>query len=269
MDVAMNVWAAEVEKAHARPIMSAFHAMFSLGAGLGAALGYFAIRAGISVAAHLATASALLACITLGFALIPWQSARSDTKGGSVFAFPKGPLIFVGLVALAAAMGEGAVADWGAIFLNGTIRTTEAQAVLGYSIFSVAIFVSRMIGDTFVRRFGPVQAARASGLAAFIGVLIVVSGNTLTQTLIGFAVMGLGYAILFPLAFSRAASDPYISPGRGIASVATLGYGGLLLGPPLIGFLAELSSLRMSFAVLALMAGMIVAFAPHLRRTED
>jgi MFS family permease len=269
MDVAMNTWAAEVETAAGKPIMASFHAMFSLGAGVAAALGYFAIKTGISVPLHFTTASLTFGAITLAFAAIPWQSPRGTTQKSSLFAFPKGALALVGLVAFAAAMGEGAVADWGAVYLNGTLGTTQAQASLGYSAFSIAIFAMRLAADHLIRRFGPTRTARTSGLLAFIGVLTAASAATLPQALLGFGLMGLGYAVLFPLAFSRAAADPNTSPGRAIASVATLGYGGLLLGPPVIGFVAEYTSLRLAFLILAALALLIIGFADHLRKPQN
>lgn len=266
MDVTMNVWAAEVEKAAGKPIMANFHAMFSLGAGLGAGLGFFAVRGAITVPAHFAGAGLALAALTIALATAPWNPPRSPkpTTRQSLFVFPKGPLALIGLIGLASAMGEGAVADWGAVYLNGTLGTTEAQATLGYTAFSVAIFAARLVADLAIRHFGPVRIARASGIAAIAGVLTVISAGSLATALAGFALMGLGYATLFPLAFSRAAADPDISPGRAIASVATLGYGGLLAGPPLIGFLAEVIGLRLSLGSLALFAVMIVAFAGQL-----
>jgi MFS family permease len=269
MDVSMNVWAAEVEKASGKAIMASFHAMFSLGAGLAAAMGYFAIKAGISVPLHFAVTSLVLGILGLAIASAPWTSPRSTGEKGSLFAFPKGALILVGLVAFASAMGEGAVADWGAVFLNSSIGTTQAQATLGYSAFSIAIFAMRLIADHLIRRWGPSKIARTSGAIAFIGVLTVVSAQSLLQALLGFAMMGGGYAVLFPLAFSRAAADPNISPGRAIASVATLGYGGLLLGPPVIGFVAQYTSLRLALLTLAALALLIIAFAHHLKKPES
>jgi len=269
MDVSMNVWAAEVEKAAGKPIMASFHAMFSLGAGGAAALGYVAIKAGIGVPLHFAALSLALGLVALAIASAPWTSARSAAQPGSLFAFPTGALVFVGVIGFASAMGEGAVADWGAVFLNSSLGTTEAQATLGYSAFSIAIFAMRLGADTLIRHFGAVKTARASGGIALIGVLTVVAAQNLSFALLGFGLMGIGYAVLFPLAFSRAASDPTISPGRAIASVATLGYGGLLLGPPVIGFIAQASSLRMALLTLAALALLIIAFAPNLRKPSD
>jgi MFS family permease len=268
MDVAMNVWATEVERAADKPIMASFHAMFSLGAGLAAALGYVAIKASIGVPLHFAVASLSLGAIALAIASAPWASPRSSTEKASLFAFPKGTLVFVGLIAFASAMGEGAVADWGAVFLNSNIGATQAQATLGYSAFSIAIFAMRLTADKLIGHFGAVKIARSSGIVAFIGVCTVVSAQNLAAALLGFGLMGFGYAVLFPLAFSRAANDASTSPGRAIASVATLGYGGLLLGPPVIGFIAQVSSLRLALLTLAALALLIIAFAPHLRKPQ-
>jgi MFS family permease len=266
MDVSMNVWAAEVETAAGKPIMASFHAMFSLGAGLAAALGYFAIKANISVPIHFAAASLALGTISLAIASAPWASQRSTSHKPSLFAFPKGALVFVGLIAFASAMGEGAVADWGAVFLNGSIGTTQAQATLGYSAFSLAIFTMRLTAYPVIRHYGASKTARASGVLALCGVLTLVAAQNIGTALLGFGLMGLGYAVLFPLAFSRAAADPGTSPGRAIASVATLGYGGLLLGPPVIGFIAQYATLRLALLTLAALALLIIAFAPHLRK---
>jgi hypothetical protein len=214
---------------------------------------------------HFTLAALTIGALALTIASAPWTSAKSPHTGGGLFALPKGALLFVGLIAFAAAMGEGAVADWGAVFLNTNIGVTEAQATLGYSVFSAAIFTMRMAGDSIIKRFGAVQTARLSGLTAFIGVVTMVTATALPQALVGFSLMGLGYAVLFPLAFSRAAADPAMSPGRAIASVATLGYGGLLLGPPVIGFIAQASTLPTALLTLAALALVITAFAAHLR----
>lgn len=268
MDVAMNTWAAEVERAAGKPMMASFHAMFSLGAGTAAALGYLAVKNGTSVPLHFTTASLTFGTITVALAATPWQSPRSTPQKTSLFAFPKGALALVGLIAFASAMGEGAVADWGAVFLNSTVGTTEAQATLGYSAFSIAIFAMRLAADHLIRTFGPVRTARTSGALACIGVLTAASAQGLAQALLGFGLMGLGYAVLFPLAFSRAAADTNTTPGRAIASVATLGYGGLLLGPPVIGFIAQYTSLRLALLVLAALALLAIAFAQHLQKPQ-
>lgn len=267
MDVVMNTWATEVEKHIGRSVMSSFHAMWSLGAGLGAATGFAATSLEWSVALHFIVGAVLSSAMFLPLIWIPWVSAtRPRDPDAPVFAIPRGPLVLVGVIALCAAIGEGAVADWSAVFLRDVARTTEAQATLGYVVFSVTMVAMRMTADRVIARVGPASVARASGLCAFSGLGLIIVFANLPISLVGFFLMGIGYAAIFPLCFSRAAVDPVIPPGQAIASVATLGYGGMLLGPPVIGFVADATSLRLSFAMLAGLALLISLLAGVLRR---
>nr|WP_170570600.1 MFS transporter [Ruegeria atlantica] len=265
MDVAMNAWAAEVEQAYEKPVMSSFHAMWSLGAGLGAFSGYGAVQAGLTVMQHFLLAGGLVVISALALSWVHWTSRKAVSAGGAVFALPSGALILVGFTALCGALGEGAVADWSAIFMRDETGAAESVAALGYAVFSVTMVVFRLAGGFFIARFGPVATARFGGVCAALGVLAVVSAAEAGVALAGFALMGVGYAVIMPLAFSRAANDPHVPPGQAIASVATLGYGGLLIGPPLIGFLAEMLTLRLAFAALLPLAVLIVLLSGALR----
>ncbi|WP_299079906.1 MFS transporter [uncultured Ruegeria sp.] len=268
MDVSMNAWGAEVEQTYDKPLMSSFHAMWSLGAGLGAVSGFIAVQFDLTTFQHFLVAGCMVVLLALAMSWVPWVSRRSALSQGSVFALPSGALILVGFTALCAALGEGAVADWSALFMRDVTGSTESVATLGYAVFSVAMVVCRLAGGVAIARFGPVASARFGGLCSALGVFLVVSSGNVPLALIGFTLMGVGYAVIMPLAFSRAANDPNVPPGQAIASVATLGYGGLLIGPPLIGFLAELLTLRMAFAVLLPLAVMIVVCAGALRRAD-
>lgn len=265
MDVTMNAWGSEVERAVARPVMPMFHAMFSLGAGLGAASGYGAVSAGLTIGAHFLLLGPAVTAIALLLASAPWDSVRSE-RSKALFVMPKGALVLVGLIALGSALGEGAMADWSAVFLDQATEATTAQAALGYAVFSAAMVLTRLAGGSLIGRLGAVRATRMSGVLAFAGVVILILSGSLLPALAGLALMGVGYAVVVPLAFSRAAAEPGIGAGQAIASVATLCYGGMLLGPPLIGFIAEAAGLRAAFGLLAVLALMIVALAEALGR---
>jgi len=267
LDVVMNTWAAAVERASGKVIMSSFHAVFSFGAGLGAATGAGAVALGLSVPVHFILAALIMGTPILWLSMVHWVDAPpSAKKKAPLFALPKGPLVAVGIMALCASMGEGGMADWSAIFLISNTGVSEASAAFGYAVFSVSMVAMRLMADRLVQRVGAVTLARASGVLAAIGTLTAVLSSGFYPSLFGFALMGLGYAAIFPLAFTRAANDPDIGPGAGIASVATLGYGGILLGPPIIGFIAEATSLSSAFLVLTLLAVAIVALGGALRR---
>ena len=269
MDVAMNGWGALVEKRLERNTMPLFHAMFSLGAGLGAGSGYAAVTLGYDPLLHFC----IVAFLGLGTAMLFLRSGRENMSIHNasilslpIVALPSRSLFLIGLIAFSTSMGEGAMADWSAIFLRVAGEVSEAQAALGFAAFSTTMVATRLAGGIIVQRFGPVTTTRLSGTTALLGLGTVIAAKTLTLALLGFALVGLGYAIVMPLVFSRAANDPSMRPGPAIASVATLGYGGMLLGPPIVGFIAQIRGLRMSFGALALLAIVTVCLAPCLRQ---
>lgn len=267
MDVAMNTWAGEAEAHIKRAVMSSFHAMFSLGAGLGAASGFAAEHWGIGTSAHFIAVGVGIAVPTLILANIGWVSPRQTSISNTpLFPFPRGPLIAVGLIAFCTSMGEGAMVDWSALLLIETTAVTPAHAALGYTVFSIAMVITRLLGDQATQAFGPTLTARIAGVIATTGAVCAIATGSYGVTLVGFGLMGIGYAVIMPLAFSRAANDPDLPPGTAIASVSTLGYGGLLLGPPLIGFIADATTLRTGFGALAMLATMIIVLAYAVRR---
>ncbi|WP_068316573.1 MFS transporter [Polycladidibacter hongkongensis] len=270
MEVAMNGWGAEVERQAQKPFMTAFHAMFSLGGGLGALSGVLAISVDMSVTVHFILFAACIAVPTIWFCMLPWDAPEKPQKTthgeqAPALALPKGPLLFAGLLAGCTALGEGSITDWSALYLIEETGSLESTAVYGYAAFAVAMVVVRLMGDAFVARFGPVRVVQASGIAATFGGLLVISGYTIWLSILGFAFMGMGYATVFPQAMSRAANDPHTPSGVAIAAVATLGYGGILLGPVVIGAIAEVSNLRMGFLFVTVLAALIFVLAPVLR----
>ncbi|WP_422063222.1 MFS transporter [Shimia sp.] len=266
MDVTMNAWGAEVERWAKRPQMSSYHAMWSLGAGLAAGTGFAAISLGASPFVHFALIGLPLAVLLCWLGNVPWASPVNRDAKAPMFSIPKGQLVLVGLLAFGASMGEGAIADWSAVYLVDVGGAPENWAVMGYAIFSITMVVMRLLGDWITRLTSPEIAARASGLSAACGAAVTVLFPTPPMMLAGFVLMGVGYALIFPLAFSRAANDPVESPGKALAGTATFGYGGMLLGPPLIGFVANATSLRVSFGVLAVLALMIAVLSGALKR---
>lgn len=263
MDVAMNGWAAEVERLVKKPVMSAFHAMWSFGAGIGALTGGGAVALGLAPTGHFALVALLFGAATLGLAMIPWTSRRS--AGGPGFALPSRSLLLVGVVAFCSSLGEGAMADWSAVLLIEIARTDEARAALGYGVYSAAMFAARLGAGLVIARLGAVPTARIAGLFAFTGLVLALAGQSLVTGLLGFALLGLGYSVVIPLAFTRAANDRVTPQGRAIAGVATLGYGGMVLGPALIGGIGQIWSLPAAFWMIAVLALGISALAGSLR----
>ena len=250
--------------------MSSFHAMWSFGAGLGAGSGYVAAHAGAPLHIHFLAAALLVGGLLGPFLLLDWRSTTRTERRRSVrFALPHQGLLLVGVIALACGLGEGVAADWSAVYLHDVVGTPEAHSALGYAGFSAAMVIMRLAADHLVTRVGPTIVARLSGCFAAIGIFMIVASNSLPVVLAGFVLMGVGYAALIPLAFSRAAADPHIPPGQAIATVATFAYGAMVLAPPAVGLLAHATSLRVAFFVVGLSAVLVAVMASVLEQQYD
>ncbi len=266
LDVTMNAWAADYEKRKAAPRMMAFHAMWSLGGALGAASGFLAIILGLSVGPHFLILGVLATGWTIALIAPDWPETPCSPAGQNVgFVWPKGILLGLGVASLCATIGEGAMADWSTLFLIRINDATEANAVIGFALYSVVMIVMRLIGDQLIGKTGAVRLAAMSGLSAFIGALMVALSPAFIVTCLGFVFLAFGYAMIFPMAMTAAAAHNPTKSGGSIAAVAIFAYGGTLVGPPILGFVAALSSLRFSFALLAILAVCLFILAPVFR----
>jgi MFS family permease len=173
-------------------------------------------------------------------------------------------LLVVGVVTLCATTLEGAAADWLALFLTDERGATASLAAFGYAVFAVAMAAGRFSGTVVAERLGRDGAVRAGGLVSFAGVLLTVVGPGLVTSYLGAALWALGVCLVFPAAVSAGGEAPY-RPADAIAAVTTIGYGGFLLGPPLIGLLADQVGLARALLVLLVLAGGIAALAPAVR----
>ncbi|MDK1389311.1 MFS transporter [Sinorhizobium sp. 8-89] len=267
MDVAMNSWASEVEKYARRPVMSSIHAMWSLGAVLGAASGYVAVAFQAPEYIHFLLTAVMTGGILGPFLLLDWQSTiRTNDKGAVGLALPRSALLLVGLIALASGLGEGTALDWSAVYLRDVVGTVPADATLGYAGFSAAMVIMRLSADFLVMRLGSATVTRLSGSSAALGALLIVSSDSLPLVVVGFVLMGFGYAAILPLAVSRAAADLVVPAGQGIAYVATFAYGAMTVGPFAIGLLAQATTMRVCFFMVGLFAVLIAVLAPVLEQ---
>ncbi len=250
LDVLMNAYAARVETARGQPIMSSFHAAWSLGGLLGAGGVVTAIHLGLSAlpvaAAVVAGLVSLAAWVGLG------DGAADDAPAG--FAWPSRAAGWTGALCFLAFMAEGAVADWSGVFMRNVAGASASAATAGFAGFSAAMVLGRVFGDALVRRFGPAAMLRGGATLAAAGFALAVGWPAAAAA--GFALVGLGVANMAPLLFSAAGrAGPAASTG--VAAVATLGYAGLLLGPPVIGVAADVLGLRGALGLLVVAAGVL------------
>jgi len=189
-------------------------------------------------------------------------AVHSPARGGARVL--GGRLLLVGAVTLCATTLEGAAADWLALFLTDERGASASLAAFGYAVFAVAMAGGRFSGTAVAERLGRDGAVRAGGLVSFAGVLLTVLGPGLVAAYVGAALWALGVCLVFPAAVSAGGEAPE-RPADAIAAVTAIGYGGFLLGPPLIGLLADRVGLGRALLVLLLLAAGIAALAPAVR----
>jgi MFS family permease len=266
LDVAMNANASEVETARGLPTMSSFHGFFSLGGLFGAGIGGLLVGQGLGhgqgalmVGVVTAVVLALSAPRVMGFA--------ATHGAGSHFSLPRGAALGLGLLALLCFAVEGALVDWSALLMQERTGATPASAALGFSAFSIAMAACRFAGDRLIVRFGALRIMVVGGLAMFAGLALAVASTHFVLSAVGFALVGLGAANVVPLLFGAAARIPGMSAGNGVAAVATLGYGGLLLAPPVLGWVAMHSSIMVALGGLSL-SGLVIALSARVIRRQ-
>jgi MFS family permease len=261
LDVAMNAQAALVEKAYGRPIMASFHGLWSVGGLAGATLGGAVAAQGLALGPHLLAVSGF-AFVGLALAarrLVPDVGSRTGQSGPS-FALPPRTLLLLGAVAFGVLFCEGAIADWGAVYLREGLGSQPGLAATGYAVFALLMAAGRLSGDWLTLRLGAGRIARGGGALVALGVALAVATGEPLAAIAGFGLIGAGVSCIFPLILSAAARTPGSAPGTAIAAIATSGYMGFLVGPPLIGSLAEALSLRGALGVLGVLGVLILAF---------
>lgn len=267
LDVAMNAQAAQIEEQWGRPIMSSFHGLWSIGGLVGSALGGLAAARGLALSTHFLIAGTLGLVIVVAAAPWLWPDQVSTAGHEPSFALPPRALLAMGLIAFAVLFCEGAVADWSAVYLRDTLRSTPGVAAAGYSAFALLMAIGRLTGDRLTERLGPLALVRGGGVLVVLGMALALLSAMPALAIVGFASVGAGVACIFPLLLSAASRTPGVAPGAAIAGIATAGYTGFLVGPPLIGALANLIGLGGALGTLIVAGALVALLANRLRGT--
>jgi len=257
MDVSMNVQAAEFERKRREPVMSSFHGLFSLGGMLGSAIGGAVAQRGLGPSPHFTLAS--LTFLVLAGSVLPWLSPGTSRSESSLTLHFDRRILVLGAIGFCVLLGEGAMADWTAVYLHGSLGSSPGLAALGYSVFSASMAGGRFLGDWLTRALGRAWLVRAGSLLAAFGVLSAILVENVAVALVGFALVGAGFSTIVPIIFGASASVRGVPAGTGVAAVTTAGYLGFLLGPPLIGWTAQLTTLRAALSLVAVLS-LVAAF---------
>lgn len=262
MDVAMNAQAISVQHAAGRPIMSGFHALFSIGGLVGAAAVSLLLRAGLGLTSAVGAIAAGLIALTLAEQRY-FLAGHGESDGATFTIVPSRRVLLIGGLCFIAFLAEGAVLDWSAVFLRELRQVDVSMAGIGYAAFSVAMAAGRLTGDRLTHRFGADRMLLVGSALASAGFVAAAVLPWAGGTLAGFVAVGLGASNIVPVLFSAAGHVRGVPPGIALATVTTIAYAGLLVGPALIGFVADATSLPAAFL---LVAGMVAAIAVPARR---
>ncbi|MEU5693089.1 MFS transporter [Actinosynnema sp. NPDC020468] len=264
-DVTMNAVGVEVEKRLGRSIMSGLHGMWSVGTLIGSALGTVAAHLDVSarlhhdVAAVVLTAAGLVIC-----ARVLDLRPEPDEEPPPRFTVPPRSALLIGAIGFCAVFAEGASLDWSAVYVRDVLNGSAGLAAASTTGFTFTMVLARVLGDAVVNRFGAVRTVRVGGAVATLGGVLVALAPHPAVAIGGFGLLGLGVAVVVPLAFA-AAGHADGNTSRAIAGVATVTYTSGLVAPSLIGGIAQATSLTVSFAVVAVLAFALVLFAGVLR----
>jgi MFS family permease len=277
LNVAMNAYAVEVQHDAGQPIMSSFHAVYSIGGFIGAAVGGLCARGGLGATATFAlVGAAAVAMVAQSARLAPFSRSKSDPAGpdeppageaGAPDDSRSGTsgTLFLGILAFCCLVGEGAVADWSAVYLRDDLGATAGFAALAYAAFSIAMTAGRLVGDRLTAALGPVRLVRACGLVAALGLAAGLLADAPIAAVAGFGCLGIGLSCIAPQVFSAAGARNPHRAGPAIARVASVGFLGFVAGPVLIGAISGQVGLPWALATPVVLVLFVAAAAKALK----
>jgi len=251
-NISVNTQGVLAEKIYGRPIMTTFHGVWSTAGVTGSLTGLLMMNLKLTPRQHFFIAAAIVfivVFITRRY-LIPGTSGPAEKK--KFFSKPERVLVRLGIIAFCSLAAEGAMFEWSGVYFREIVRAPHSLVMLGLSTFMAMMATGRFAGDTVIARVGRKKTLQFSGILVFTGLMIAVLFPYLATATFGFFVVGLGVSSVIPTIYSTAAKSAKVAPGMALAGVSSIGFLGFLMGPPLIGYISQLSSLRYSFAVVAL-----------------
>jgi predicted MFS family arabinose efflux permease len=249
LDVAMNIHAVEVERAAGRPLMSGFHALFSVGGFAGPTLITFLLSW------HLDLLASTLVCsvIMLVAILFAWPRLLTGAQGekNPLFVMPRGIVLLIAGLAAVAFLVEGALLDWSALLIVNTGLVAATKGGVGYMLFAIAMTAGRLTGDAVTVRIGDRNTLVWGGILAVAGFVLLLTAPIAGLAMAGFVLIGLGASNIVPILFRKAGSQTVMPRALAISAMTTTGYAGILAGPAAIGFVSSAVGLRNAFWMLA------------------
>jgi MFS family permease len=263
VNIAVNTQAVAAEVMYKKPIMASFHGLWSLAGFTGAGIGTFMIANGIAPLHHFV----LITAIVVLMIILTAKYLKDDkvTNSGPVFVMPDKSLITLGIIAMCSMICEGAMFDWSVIYFKKVVLAPTALVGIGFTAFMCTMAGGRFIADWFAHRYGLKRILQTSGTLTVTGLLIAVIFPYFYTAMAGFLLVGAGVSSVVPMVYSAAGRSKTMAPGVALAAVSTIGFIGFLFGPPIIGFIAGLATLRASFVFIAFMGTCVVVLSTRAK----
>lgn len=268
MNLSVNSQAVGVQKMYNTSIMTTFHGVWSLAGFAGAALGYFMVTYNVAPGYHLFAVSIVLLILAFYFYSNTFDQEPVHPQNKKTFSLPDKHLMKFAIICFGCMSCENTMYDWSVIYFQKAVHTAKSGATAAFVIYMVCMTIGRFAGDKLVNRLGIKTLLRISGWLIFTGLLLAVLLPYPITAGAGFAMVGFGVSCIVPLVFSMAGKSKTMSSGQALASISTIGYLGFLIVPPLVGFVAQAANLRCSFAIIALLGGVIILMVSTIKEEE-
>jgi MFS family permease len=271
LNISMNTQAVGIESLYGRSIMASFHGLWSLAGFCGAAIGNFFVSSSLSTLIHFSTIGAFISILIIAFYknTLPAEANISNGIKQKFFVKPERSVLLLGLIAFCCMICEGSMADWSGVYFQKIIQAPEKFITIGYVAFMATMATGRFLGDRLITKFGVKSILQFSGICIATGLATMTALPYLQTAIAACLCVGVGVSCVVPIVYALAGRSKTTLPGVALAVVSTIGFLGFLLGPPVIGFIAQASSLRWSFALIALLGLGTTLLAGKLKNVAE
>jgi MFS family permease len=268
-NISVNTQAVHAEALFERPIMASFHGIWSTAGFSGALIGSLMMRLNIIPYYHFWIIAGLIISLMLLFNKYLLLTPTSKTAASfKKIQWPQGYLLQLGIIAFCCMSAEGCMFDWSGVYFKQVVKAEGSLVSLGYASFMIMMATGRFVGDWLAQRYSRKKMVQLSGILIFTGMLIAVLFPNLITATIGFLIVGFGVSSIIPMVYSTAGKATHVASGIAIATVSSIGFLGFLMGPPLIGYIAELAGLQYSFVVIAILGLGISMMVSRVKEIE-
>lgn len=268
-NISLNAQGISIQHYIKKSILSSLHAMWSVGAFTAAAFTDWMMEENRTMQEHyfLIAIVIILVVLPLFFSLV--KDPEQSNENQKIFAWPTKALLLLGLICFCGAMSEGTMADWSSLYYRQIINQTHVVSALGYTAFALFMSIGRFVGDPLIERWGHGIILKANGILIAVGMFTALVSTIPALVMVGFALVGLGVSSIFPVVYILASKEKSMLPSAALAAVSSIGFIGFLVGPPVIGFIAEGVGLRTALMAVVLLGSIIVILASKQKPVND